>query len=33
MDVDTEEPPNGSVVTQPKMSTDEAWQRAVAQFS
>ena len=33
MDVDTEEPPNGSVVAQPKMSTDEAWQRAVAQFS
>ena len=33
MDVDTEEPSNHSVVVQPKMSTDEAWRRAVAQFS
>ena len=33
MDVDAEESPNSSVVGQPKMSTDEAWQRAVAQFS
>jgi len=32
-DVDVEESLNGSVVVQPGMSTDEAWQRAVAQFS
>ena len=32
MNVDAEEPPNGVVVAQPKMSIEEAWQRAVAQF-
>ena len=33
MDVDSDEPSGGSAVVQPKMSIDEAWQRAVAQFS
>jgi len=32
MDIDIEEPPDGSPVAQPEMSIDEAWQRAVAQF-
>jgi len=33
MDVNMEEPFNGFVVAQPKMSTNEVWQRAVAQLS
>jgi len=34
MDVDADEPPlDGSAVARPGMSIDEAWQRAVAQFS
>ena len=33
MDVDAEEPSDGSPVAQQKMSIDEAWKRAVAQFS
>jgi hypothetical protein len=33
MDVDAEEPPEGSVESHPKASIEEAWQRAVAQFS
>ncbi|KAF9644688.1 hypothetical protein BDM02DRAFT_3121491 [Thelephora ganbajun] len=33
MNLDTEEPSDGSAVARPKMSIDEAWQQAVAQFS
>jgi len=33
MDVDADESLDGSTVAQPGMSIDEAWQRAVAQFS
>ena len=33
MDVDADEHLDGLVISQPEMSIDEAWQRAVAQFS
>ena len=33
MDVDADEPFDGSTVAKPEMSIDEAWQRAMAQFS
>jgi len=33
MDVDADEHLDGLVISQPETSIDEAWQRAVAQFS